>query len=394
MAKQNWGAIALLFVGLMLGSTLIMGGLVRSSLLTLSPISAYQGIHPSFVAVYHEGGWYSTNQPNDASVSSIGPATMNFDPDHKHRGHPNLQGELRDIQIVRDLAIYEPGDAYTHIINQFGGDPQPLEPYRSYEWEVIEGDEKHIYKMDLWLCSMEINLWAKPDPRPFWELFLPYEKAGRYRDSEVWLRLETSNEWGQYFEGVGVDNTYFGLGYVELAQITGTSDDEGLQVIPMAKWSAFDVYETLGGTGVSPEEPDSQAYEYQGATLNPAVFKKEWFTKVTLSSFGCYDYNALDGSYKADSVNLKALVHVFVVGEWIVKPEEERDLEEHEPPWKAGWFVGTLTRIDDFISDPFNRLKMAFMITLIIVVVIVVFFPQVPIRLAKTYDSLKERDSR
>lgn len=387
----NWGALALLFVGLMLSSTLIAGLVVRQDLLELSPISTYQGIHPSFVCVYHEGGYYTTEQTGEATTCRIGPATLNFDPDRADTNLPNLQGELRDIQIVRDLSQYEPGDAYTHIINYFGGEPQPDQAYKSYVWEVEDGDETHIYRMELWLCSVDINLFVNPDSKP-WSSLLPSEKNSRYAGSEVWLRLEASNEWGQYFEDVNITNSYFGLAYMELARISGNTDDPQLQVVPMAKWSAFDVYEQIGGEGQRATSPT--AYKWEGATLSPGVFKKDWFTKVSLTNFGTYDWNRLDGSYKADSIQLRALVHIFVVGEWVVKPEQERDMDPHTPPRKRGWFEDNIYNLDQWLKNPFNRLQFGFILTVLIIGVILILSPGLLIGATMSIGKYMEKRSK
>ena len=165
--KENSGALAILFVGIMLLSTFALGFMSQQGIISLSPISMYQGIHPSFEAVYYDGQYYTTGDPGEATTSRIGPATMNFDPDGPVVGMANLVGELRDIQIVRDLAYYAPSDTYQHIVADFGGSPQPEKPYRVYEWEVPEGDSVHVYRMELWLCTLQVNIWVAPDPRPW-----------------------------------------------------------------------------------------------------------------------------------------------------------------------------------------------------------------------------------
>lgn len=380
--KQNSGALAILFVGLMLLSSFALGAFSRGGLIGLAPISMYQGIHPSFEAVYYEGDYYTTEDPGEATTSRIGPATLNFDPDLPNTGKTNLGGELRDIQIVRDLSYYEPGDAYRHIVADFGGDPQPNEPYKTYEWEVPEGDMKHVYRMELWLCSLQVNAWVQPDPRAWWTLFYGYEKDTRYSDTEIWLRLEASNDWGQYFEGVDLENVYFGIAYMELADLVIPENDPKIQVIPSSRWTALDLYDSIGGASETPDNPISQAYQYEGATLNPNVFKKEWYTKLTLQSFGHYGWNILDGSFKSDSAQWRILVHVFVVGDWLVKPDIERETEPHDPPFYTGPLEDLFIGISKFFDDPFWRLKLAIIMTVFIGIIIVAFFPWllVPLR--------------
>ena len=333
----------LIIIGLLLGLASL------SQFTSMSTISQYQGIHPSFVAIYHNGQYYTTANPYEASISSIGPSTLNFDPDFALRGLPNIQGELRDIQIVRDLANYEVADTASHILGMGG---KTSMPYKIYEWEIMEKEELHKYRMELWLCSLDVNLWVKPDARPWWMLFEDYENQMRYDDAEVWLKMEVGPSW--YFEDA--ENVYFGLGYMELAELTQANgqDNSLLEVIPESKWAAFDVYDSLGGIQEGADAPATQAITYQGKLLNPEVFRQEWYTKFTLSDFGCYDYSMLDGSYKSDSIQFKILVHTFVVGEWIVKPDEEHDMEEHESSAYEGW----LQSIENWVGTPLGGLTL------------------------------------
>ncbi len=366
------GTIGVMLIGILLATGVMYGAVI--GLTPLSSISSYQGIHPSFAAVWYQGLYYTTTLTHEATLSRIGPATMNFDPDKSNEGMPNLMGELRDIQIIEDLSVYEPQATMAHIANDFGGDIQPDRAYRTYEWEVEVEGEIHTYVMELWLCSMEINLVVKPDNHPF--PGIGEQTNNRYKDTEVWLRLEASQEWGTYFQDVGVDNTYFGLAYLELAEITGSGDDLQMQLLPMARWAAFDSYDTLGGQGVIPPTPDAQAASFQGATINPNVFKTEWFTKITLADFGTYDWSLFGGGgYKSDSVNIKAIAHIFVVGEWIAQPPAERDLEEHEPPWKRAWYQGFNDFLNKAMSNPMLRLQLALGATVFILVLAVTMYP-------------------
>ena len=374
--KENSGALAILFVGIMLLSSYAVGFMSRQGIIGLAPISMYQGIHPSFEAVYYSGSYYTTEDPGEATTARIGPATLNFDPDGPVVGKPNIMGELRDIQIVRDLSYYTPASTLQHIVAQ-GGDTQPDKPYKVYEWEVPEGDNKHVYRMELWLCSLQVNAWISPDARPWWALLQPYETEQRYTDTELWLKLEASQSWGTYFEGVNLTNVYFGIAYAELAELESSEFDSRLQVLPASQWSAMDMYYSIGGGAENLQSPTSQALQYQGATLNENVFRKEWYTKLTLKNFGTYDVNIFDGSYKADMAQWRILVHVFVVGDWLVKPELERDLEDPDPPFYTGPLGALVESLRAFFNDPAWRWKLAIIATVFLIVIILFFFPWV-----------------
>lgn len=398
MSRPNYNQVALLVVVALFVSAVAVGVGYRINVTRLAPISTYQGIHPSFEAVGYENRLYTSSNKYDASVCDVGPATLNFDPDSNTEGLPNIRGELRDIQIVKDLSEYEVGDAMSHIVRDFGGIIDENKAYKTYVWAVdTDGDGKDDkeYRMELWLCSMEVNIWADPD-RSAWWTWSKEVNNQHYPDVEVWLKLEASQDWGTYFEGVeGIENTYFGLAYLELAELTKPDDRARLQVVPGSKWSAFDIYDNLGGYADSPDDPVEQAYIIKGAQLNPTVFKANWFTKVSLSDLGTYDYNILDGSFKSDTVQVKALAHIFVVGEWVVQPEEERDLEEHEPPWEEGWLTSLVQRWAELMSSPLGRLRIAIWIAVVIVLVVIFFNPGLLITLWRNYsDAYKSITSR
>jgi len=388
------GTIALAFAILIIVIGLSLGLGVKTGVLDLAPIRIYQGVHPSFVAVHNDGLLYTNTDPHDASTCRIGPATMNIDPDHAYKKHPNLLGEVRDVQIIRDLSTYTPQDTYAHIVSAFTGSPQPNSPYKTYTWDVETQDGMtHKYQMDLWLCSLEVNLWVKPDESGSWfgSIEMPGDEVtnNRWEDAEVWMRLEASNEWGNYFQDVNISNVYFGVAYMEIADVTGSlNEDPKMDVYPAGKWMALDVYETLGGAPVGLSAPPSQAKQYQGATLNPDVFRDEWYTKLGLADFGVYGYNALTGGYKSDTVQFKVLIHIFVVGEWKVKPELERDAGEHTPPEQPEIWEKIAANFGRWLENPFNRWKFAVGATVLILAVALIFAPWILISLVQNTKKL------
>jgi len=320
----------------------------------LSTLSEYQGIHPSFAGVFYKGLMYTPENTWNASACRIHPGSLDFDPDEDAAGLPNLRGEIRDIQIIRDLAYYNVPDAASHILS-FGG--SSTMPYRTYEWEIEDNEGAlHKYKMELWLCSMDLNLWADPDARPWWIVGGNGEQMNKRYSSttEVWLRMEVGPSW--YFEGA--DETYFGLAYVELADIAQAEghEDPIMDVIPGSKWAAFSIYHSLGGSMESVISPVEQAQSYQGQLLNPEVFAQEWYIPVTIDEFGTFGYNALAGGYKTNSVQLRMLVHIFVVGEWVVQPEIEHQIETpHESETYRDW----MQQLGDWLSKPTTKLGLS-----------------------------------
>lgn len=395
-------AVALAFAILVSGA--VVGISQRVDVLRLSPISFYQGIHPSFEGIGYHGNLYTSSNTYDASISNIGPATINWDPDKATAEMPNIRGELRDIQIVDDLAKYEVQGTLAHIISDFGGEYIPNRAYRTYNWRIDkdgDGRDDREYRMELWLCSMEVYIWVDPSRGGFWTWSREIGNK-RYDNLDVWLKLEASQDWGHYFTDLeNLSNTYFGLGYLELADIDVLSEDHTrLTVVPGSQWSAFDLYNNLGGAGQVPDDPDSQAYIYEGTELNPGVFKSEWYTKINFGDIGTYDYNAFTRAFKSDGVKVKALAHIFVVGEWIVQPPEEddRDIEPQEPPWKENPFYGLTKRLGEIMSSPLGRLKVGIWVAVVIFFLVVFFNPGAILYVVdnwgKAVDEVKRRSNK
>jgi len=360
-------ALILTVIAIILGTSIIAG-----AILSLSSVSYYEGVHPSFVAVYHEGQYYTTEEPGDASVARIGLATLNFDPDSADAYTPNLQGELRDVQVITDLARYEVAETYAHIIN-VGGNPQPDKPYKSEIWQV--GDRE--YQVDLWLCSFQVNTFIKADPNRYNRL-ISERYNQRYRDAEVWLKLETTNEWGTYFKDA--EETYFGIAYMELAEYTELGNDQALDVLPQSQWTAFDLWDDPQGMPSStPKPPQDFIDTITGAELNPEYFKSEYYTRITYGNFGTYDFNPLDGSFSADSVQHTILVHVAVFGEWKLKPDGERDIEEHEPSEIEGLLDWIRKKIDKLFSrfeSPLGKIQLAILILVAVFILTILTNPK------------------
>lgn len=360
-SEKTSNAAILVIIAIIVGVSVVAG-----SILQLSSVSYYEGVHPSFVAVYHDWQYYTTNDPGDASTARIGLSTLNFDPDHPTEGLPNLMGELRDVQVITDLSRYVPAETYAHILDM-GGSPQPDEPYRSVIWQV----EDREYQLDLWLCSLEVNTYVKADRG--WVPFIHEQYNQRYRDTEIWLKLETTKEWGGYFEGA--EEVNFGIAYMELADFEIFNEDPALDVLPKSQWAALDLWDDPIGMATTPDTPIAQAENLRGGEINPLYFKPAYYTRITLGSFGTYNYNILDTSYKADSIQHTILVHVLVVGEWKLKPDGERDLEIHEPPEKEGIWDYIKSLIDRF-STPGGKIQLALVLLVVVVVVSIILNPR------------------
>jgi len=323
---------------------------------SLSTISTYQGIHPEFYGVKYNNKYYHSTAPYGASSYLFSPSSMNFDPDAWDSGKPNLCGELKDMQIITD--------------------PKYSNPYKTYEWRITDpttGDI-HVYRMELWLCRFQTNIWVSVDARDALEAFrFDDEQDGqRYVDTDVWLRLSVSPSW--YFEGA--DKTFFGLAYMELENFQIRDGDPNIvEVIPEAQWAALSIYYSAFGTQETILPAEQQALTYQGKLLNPEVFRTEWYTTITMRNFGVEDWWTPLHGWKGESVQFTIFTHVFVVGEWIVKPEIERTMETHQAQTALTWLDKLWLDMSNWFSNPFNTLFTILILAVVAIIFLIIVFP-------------------
>jgi hypothetical protein len=324
---------------------------------SLSVISTYQGIHPEFYGVKYQNKYYTSTTPYGASSYMFSPSSMNFDPDGADSGKPNLCGEMKDIHIISD--------------------PKYANPYKTYEWRIPDPSTGniHVYRMELWLCRFQVNIWVSIDARtdPLEVFRFDDEQDGqRYIDTDIWLRISVSPSW--YFEGA--DKTFFGLAYMELENFEiRNGDPDIIEVIPEAQWAALPIYYSAFGTQEKLLDAEQQAQQYQGKLLNPEVFRTEWYTTLTMRNFGVEDWWTPFHGWKGESVQFTVFTHVFVVGEWIVKPEIERTMETHQSQTALTWLDKLWLDIRSWFSNPFNTLFTILILAVVAIILLIIVFP-------------------
>jgi len=109
---------------------------------------------------------------------------------------------------------------------------------------------------------------------------------------------------------------------------------------------------------------------YQGALLDPSIFRSEYWTYVSLQVFRPYSYwndmlHVTGWSYEFPSVKLDFEVYVFCVGEWTIKlaTDEVVPLDTHDPqvvqtsPFQGlfDWFAGVGATLSSWLGNPFTQ---------------------------------------
>lgn len=349
---------------------LFMGKIPMLSLVT---DTNYQGPHPLFYGIQWNGKTWDRDNPGAGNSFDT---MMNWDPDQPYDGMGNLEGE--------ETAMFLPG-----VQNPYGlPDWVPRQwisnlqyyknPVKTYEWHV----GNHYYKMAEYVLEWFVSIRYHPDgdQEKFasgWsaiadQCFIPR----RYHNVKVWFQIRLQSP--AYFSGA--NNTYFGIGKIELKNLEIIALDKGkVAVMPDSPGTPLPLYLSPFGQPYTPPEP----YKFQGTELDPTVFTHSVYTYIRLDDFGeqrtLAIFNQLDKAM-GDVVTFQFEVHVFVVGEWIVKNIDQVPKDYHARPVIADyWYLGKGwgEAIAGFFSNPLTIFWGSIITIIVILVVLAVFFPEV-----------------
>jgi len=351
-------------------------------------LTATQGLQAEFHSLYTNGKWLSnTEKPSSFTIQdrTLSASTasnwffeyeLNFDPDMQDDGYPNLLATQQPIAL--DMEV---------------------EP-KHYEWKVDKGlvtlengtEAKKIIQFEMWRyrCDWSVNIWLSgPEAESCdrrWDGGIAWEP--NYGGVDIWIRL-TPRAF-VYFED-NPDEVYFAPAYITLIDFTVASIDKDgklivddpeikseIDLIPKAKGETLGIYYTRGGI-TSFKNLESKVLIYQGAELDPQIFRDEYWIHIQLLNFkprNTVDFWTKAHSWWYPSVQLEFTVYVLVVGKWTVylSTEDIEDLQPHEPiviinnPWQ--WLA-------DWWSNPATQIWLLLFMGFIALVLIVVFAPGV-----------------
>jgi len=253
------------------------------------------------------------------SVSHFGGTEFDLDVDSQDSKAPNLRGSVDQIYPNPD---FEDSYGKGH--------------FKTYSWDYSLGNGENLhYEMDEWIWEINMNIVASPS--------VDLEKDGRYSATDIWLKAEQFMP--QYFEVEGVE---FERAYIAIAKIEIERVSQGLGAFTQDQLTRWGIGEANSPTSLIQvnlneglelmmydSAPDAaltnpsgdrtaaiKAYWYNGARLNPDVFKDVVYIPIHLGSFGTKTEGYLWGNeWLVDAVTFKARVHLFTVGEWKVKNE-------------------------------------------------------------------------
>lgn len=371
MSKIQNPLIVVLLV-LMLTVLLFGGGLLGLQTSHPGYLTGTQGLETQFNSVYFNGKWYSNTETSGSPSSMSFGYSMDFDPDLVVDGYPDLCASQQPLTIQTDM------DPKSYIWN-----------YKVGSKTLSNGtivDEYKQFEMYRYKCDWAMNLWLSG---PEWEA---HRRPGDlspdtdYAGTKVWLKL-VPRSFVYFTENP--DQVFFAPAYIGLAQdVTwaGINKDGSIvlndpqilssqDLIPKAQGEVVGIYYQRGGADVLTE---NTLLSYQGTTLDPQIFRNEYWMRIDLLSFHAINWWDLGiwHNWKFPSAYMKFVVYLFVVGEWTVyfKTGEVPTLNPHTP------IVHVTDVLGDFfgwLTNPWTLFWLFGLGSLLILVLLIIFAPGV-----------------
>lgn len=288
---------------------------------------------------------------------------LTLDPDFPHCGYPDLHILIPDAPSLQM-------DSKDLVSRSFRRSLNKEKPLESYNLDL--GDNRRG-RMDLWLANFEIVFRIIPDEHDR-DNNLPYDgwnhltrtsgndirrvrefKDQRYGNMTLFLEFKPKNTWyiGEKNEnGLFVVNKQprIGIAAVEAIKIQkvgeeGINNKDRRIALSVENGMAFPLYDSfeelaavfMGGappapvrsSSPPPEDPFSAMAdntENAARIYNPELFGRSKYTAVQIKNLGSWkdrERGWLFGSrtYNADLFRASFFVHLYVIGEWTVKPE-------------------------------------------------------------------------
>lgn len=327
--------------------------------------TAYEGAKATFQGVYYGGQAYEGG-------SAFRGTTMKFDPDDPTANMPNVEGEMTSVFIPEEVTLGSiPSFVPTGWTSQLNYINNPVE---SWDWTVEAAkspDGKvHTYRMEKWITKWYVSLeagfdsngWASTDEG----------NSKRLKDLEVWFKLDTQPTW--YFKGA--TQTYFTIGKIECGNIDVKGHDVNwIDVTPEAGGSSMFLFYLPYGQQVSLSEESFTGFPVGESMLNPALFRNQLYTMVTLNDFGTQGYwDGLAYKNQGDVVTWEFTVHQFVVGEWVTQDVQQvPDVYDRSSKTTTDG-VPVKDWIIQWITSPQGLTAIGFLVMATIAVILIIMF--------------------
>ncbi len=350
MKKKYAAVLAVAIVFAML--VVIIEAPYLERLSSIGYVTGTQGLQAQFDSVTFRGSWYSaTEHPAGSNPSSMNFGhSMAFNPDALGSGYPSLCASQQPITVDMDI--------------------QPT--IYSWQYKVASGvkldngsiaDEYKQFQMSRYQCTWAINIWSSGSEQEAGNFGVQSPGTIRFGPdfggSVIWVKLVPQSS--VYFQQ-NPDQVFFAPAYVGVDQAavmgsysinspgqgattqsggTPISDSDAssmVDLIPKAIGEIVGIYYVRGGSAVQMNQ--TGLLSYQGANLDPNIFRNEYWMRINLLTFKSMNWWVLSNpwtishGWKFPSVYLHFMVYVFVIGTWTVyiKTGEVPGLQSHPAP--------------------------------------------------------------
>lgn len=340
-------------------------------------LSASQGIEVHLKGLNWRGYYIDKDQPvvkkmrdNFDGYYKATIDKIEFDPDFENNGYPDFITEIKSAP-----SFYQPD-----MISKYLQAKDPA-PYKSYK---LNGCDKRKAVMDLWLVTFDITF--RIEPNYDYNLNLEQGFKGKHPiidQSALWLRMHSEYNNMKY-DRLSVllefkpKNFYYlssdvndplkplnkspkiGIGAVECINFTkvgekGVEEDSNGLGVEIEKGKSLPLYPTMQ------ELLDKVTYHQQKSLsetvrvkdlvstyenivdicsdekiiADPNFFNSSKYSVIDIKKLGSWEQDKKwffeKSVYKADYFHVKLLVHLYVLGEWVVKDENLIKFEARPP---------------------------------------------------------------
>jgi len=378
---------ALLVIGILVLLGMLLFTQVGMNILYLTGYRAgMQGLDITWDSIRFKDYWYSTgnsgpnpNYDNHVASSCYFVEPLDFDPDEQNgfKSKPNLAGSMGYVTVDKEVAPITYGPWRVKV-----GEQWVLKKNATHSWQ----EKQYIYKefeIKRFKCDWQVNLWLTGTGNEAYP-----SQDTHYMATEIWMRV-VPQSFCYFLETP--DQVYFAPALMQVVDVTyeyeGKESPEvatDWDIHPEVIGENFYIYYEKGGAPIDMEEAILQ---YQGAKLDPRIFRNEYWIKFhiyDLAALSWFPYYPHTGTWqwKWPSYNFKVLIYIFVVGEWTVKlySGEVKELTPH----KTGGGGDNIFEIlgnwlyENFLNNPWFWLIMIIVLIFLglgVLVVLALFAP-------------------
>ena len=339
--KENKRLFAILSIGIIAVAMVII---LPSQLSATGYTQGSQGMNFAFDSVYWNNAWWDSSHHGTSPADPSAPSSLDFssqlnlNPDSANAGMPALCGTF--------------GTFYTDLNNQTGLN-------RNYTWQIQNGTDStgnaiyEQYQMSRVECTMSFNIYLSGTGT---EAGTPPIGGGgtpNWGGAQVYIHLQPNNFL--FFQN-NPEQVYFAPAYIGLTDNAvpalassggGTiSTDQAKSLYqmqstnPEAQGDVFGISYSRGNAVVQ-NLTENGLLSYQGQTLDPSIFRSDYYIHLTLNTFMAENnWGALylTHSWAFPSYHYDLTMYMYVVGHWTVTIQPGETPTQVPHPVVAGSF--------------------------------------------------------